>query len=97
MNLSLFVQIFMVVIVIGMVYTLWRTSNSFGGLIGNSLRFIGIGILFFSLEALDRVLGNIGVVSSIAPNNQELVHQGLLLFGLLFSGIGFSKLTKIAK
>ena len=58
---------------------------------------IGIGMLFFSLEALDRVLGNDGFVVNLTRDNSELVHNLILLCGLVSSGIGFSKLTKIAK
>lgn len=101
MNLILPVQIFLAIIVVGVIYNLWRTTKAFGGLIGIGLKWIGLGIVFFSLEALDRVLtlGGLSFVESIGGTelNQELIHHLLLLFGLLFSAIGFSRLTKISK
>ena len=95
---QLLVQIFVVVIVIGIAHSLWRTTKAYGGLIGGALKWIGLGIVFFALEALDRVLGNWSFVSSLFQgNNAELAHNAILLLGLAFSAIGFSRLTKIAK
>lgn len=97
MTLALLVKLFVIVIVIGIVYSLWRTTKSFGGLIGSSLKWIGLGIVFFSLESLDRVLADLSFIDSISPANAELSHNIVLIFGLLFSGIGFSRLIKITK
>ena len=96
----LILQGFMVVIVIGVGYTLWQTTQSYGGLIGSALKWIGLGIVFFTLEAFDRVFGSLGdfsVISSIGFADPMLAHNAVLLLGLIFSGVGFSKLTKIAK
>ncbi len=93
----LVIQIFVFIIIIGVIYSLWRTAKAYGGLVGTGLKWIGLGMIFFSLEALDRVLGNLSFVASLGFANPELVHNFILLFGLLFAGIGFSKLTKIAK
>lgn len=93
----LVIQIFVFIIIIGVIYSLWRTARAYGGLVGTGLKWIGLGMIFFSLEALDRVLGNLSFVASLGFANPELVHNFILLFGLLFAGIGFSKLTKIAK
>lgn len=97
MSLGLLVQLFLIVIIIGIIYNLWRISRSFGGIIGTGLRWIGLGILFFSLEALDRVLGGVGIITANFGENAEYAHNALLVLGLLFSGVGFSKLTKIGK
>lgn len=94
---QLIVQIFVVVIVIGIAHSLWRTTRVYGGLIGGALKWIGLGIVLFALEALDRVLGNLSFVASLAGQNAPLVHDAILLVGLTFSAIGFSRLTKIAK
>ena len=94
---QLFVQIFVVVIVIGIAHSLWRTTRAYGGLIGGALKWIGLGIVLFALEALGRVLGSLSFVTSVAGRSGPLVHDALLLLGLTFSAIGFSKLTKIAK
>lgn len=91
------VQIFFLVIVVGIAQSLWRTTRAYGGLIGAALKWIGLGIVFFSLEALDRVLGSLSFVNSLGPANPEVVHNALLLLGLLFSAIGFRGLTKVAK
>ena len=42
-------------ITVGVLYNLWRTTLTFGGIIGKGLRMIGLGIVFLSVEALDRV------------------------------------------
>lgn len=94
---ELVVQIFVVVIVVGVAYSLWQTTKAYGGLIGGALKWIGLGIVFFSLEALDRVLANLSFVNSLFSKNSETVHNIILLFGLALSAIGFSKLTRIAK
>lgn len=97
MELLPLIQGFVVIIMIGAIYSLWQTSRAYGGLVGKGLRWIGLGICFFSLEALDRVLGHLSFVNAFFGINAEVVHYALLLLGLLFSGIGFSVLTKINK
>ncbi|MDP3741407.1 MAG: hypothetical protein Q8R08_03740 [bacterium] len=93
----LLVRSFVIIIIIGVVYSLWKTTKSYGGLIGSGLKWIGLGIVFFSLESLDRVLGDLSFINPISPANTESVHNIVLVFGLLFSGIGFSRLIKITK
>jgi len=95
-------QALVVVVVIGVVYSLWQTTKAYGGLIGGALKWIGLGIVFFTIEAFDRVfgaLGNFSLVSSINTFDVsgDMIHNSLLLLGLLFCGIGFSRLTRIAK
>lgn len=97
MTLVLVVQVLVVIIVFGIVYSLWQTTKSYGGLIGAALKWIGLGMVFFSLEALDRVLANLSFINSFGFSDPAAVHNIILLLGLLFSGVGFSKLTKIAK
>lgn len=97
MDFAPLIQGLVVVIIIGVIYSLWRTTKTYGGLVGAALKWIGLGMVFFSLEALDRALGNLGFVTLISSNYSDIIHNFLLLFGLLCSGIGFSKLTKIAK
>lgn len=91
------VQIFVVIIVIGIVYSLWKATKTYGGLIGAALKWIGLGMVFFSLEALDRVLANLSFIDSLHFSDPGVIHNLLLLAGLLCAGIGFSKLTRIAK
>lgn len=97
MDLNIFIQGFVVIIIIGVTYNLWQTTKAFGGLVGKGLKWIGFGMVFFALEALDRALGNLSFVSSYAGESAALVHHTLLLFGLLLAGIGFSKLKQVAK
>lgn len=97
MDLTKLIQIFVIVVILGIIYNLWQTTKAYGGLIGGALKWIGLGIIFFSLESLDRVLGGYSFVDTFSRANPILVHNAILLFGLLFSAIGFSKLTKIAK
>ncbi len=96
----LILQGFIAVIIIGVAYSLWQTTKSYGGLIGTALKWIGLGIVFFTIEALDRVFetfAGLSVLNIIGFSNPDMVHNLLLILGLLCSGIGFSKLTRIAK
>ena len=97
MNSALLVRLFVIIIIIGVVYSLWKTTKAYGGVIGSGLKWIGLGIVFFSLESLDRVLWNLSFIDPLSPANAESIHNLVLLFGLLCSGIGFSRLTKITK
>jgi len=91
------VQILFVLILLGGVYNLWRTAKTYGGLIGRGLKWLGLGIIIFSIEALDRVMGEFSFVDSLTFVDPELAHNFLLLLGLLFSAFGFSVLQKIGK
>lgn len=94
------VQIFVIVIIAGTAYSLWRTTRAYGGLIGGALKWIGLGMIMFSLEALDRVLGDLSFVGSLFGGNAEngeIAHNIILLLGLALAAFGFSRLTKIAK
>lgn len=99
MNLVWLIQIFFVIVIVGVVYNLWRTAQAYGGLVGAGLRWIGAGMVFFSLEALDRVLGNLSFVGALAGTGPAapLLQNLFLILGLIFSAVGFSKLTKVAK
>lgn len=88
---QLLVQIFVIVIVIGGIYSLWHTTRAYGGVVGRGLRWIGIGIILFSIEALDRVLGSLSVIKT------ETAHNVVLLLGLLFAAVGFAKLRQVTK
>lgn len=97
MIFPLLVRSFVIVIIIGVVYSLWRTTKAYGGLIGSGLKWIGLGIVLFSLESLDRVLGNLSFIDPLSAQNAESIHNVVLVFGLLFSGIGFSRFIKTTK
>lgn len=98
--MAIILQGFIAVIIIGVVYSLWQTTKSYGGLIGSALKWIGLGIVFFTVESFDRVFatfGNLSILNVLGFADPDLVHNFLLVLGLLFSGVGFSKLTRIAK
>lgn len=94
-------SLLLLVTVIGVVYNLWRTTRAYGGLIGQGLRWLGFGIVFLVVEALDRIAQSFGssdLLSTFIPryylNN---AHDALLLLGLFFLALGFSKLSSAVK
>lgn len=88
-------------VVMGVFYNLWRTTTAFGGIIGQGVRLIGVGIIFLSVEALDRVassFGTGGLFSSWVPIHYNVsVHNLLFVAGLAFVGWGFTKFYAAAK
>lgn len=87
----------LVFIIAGVIYSLWQTTVAYGGLIGTAIKWIGVGMLFFALEAIDRALGDLGFVRLFSDQTSYIVHNIVLLLGLSFAGIGFSKLTRASK
>lgn len=91
----------LLVTVIGVLYSLWKTTQAYGGLIGAGLRRIGFGIVFLSVEALDRVAQSFGtrdLLASLVPAYfLQNLHDALLLLGLFFLMLGFSKLSSAVK
>lgn len=87
----------LIAMVIGTIYNLWKTTRAYGGLIGDGMRRVGVGILFFSVEALDRVslnFGGFGIIDGITPAPYvSIAHDALLLLGLSFVTWGFIKLS----
>jgi hypothetical protein len=90
-----------IAVVIGVVYNLWKTTMAYGGLIGQGIRWVGLGILFFSVISLDRVAQNfsqMGIVGGLVPPQYESVAQdSVLLLGLFFAALGFIKLSSAVK
>ena len=82
-------------IIIGVFYNLWVTTKSYGGLIGRAIRLIGFGMLFFTIGVIERVLINFSIIQT--TTNLALGQDFLNLIGLIFLGIGFSKLASSAK
>lgn len=91
----------LLVAVIGVLYSLWRTTRAYGGIIGQGLRRFGIGIMFLSVEALDRIAQNFAssdlLLSFVPKYYLSNAHDALLLLGLCFLALGFSKLSTAAK
>lgn len=88
-------------VVIGVLYNLWNVTRTFGGIIGQGLRRIGVGIIFLTLESLDRIaerFGGVGIVGAFAPYDfLPIIHDALLLVALFFLALGFAKFSKATK
>ena len=87
--------------VIGVLYNLWKTTKAYGSIIGQGLRRIGMGILFLTVEAMDRMAQNFSgsdLIGGFIPKYYlQTSHDALLLTGLFFLILGFSKLSSAMK
>lgn len=95
---ELLLELLMLVIVGGIVYNLWGTITTFGGKIGEALKLIGLGVLLFSFEAVDKVLEHFEldfVERTLSHTGEEIFHDVLKVTGLFFLAWGLSKLSKI--
>jgi len=89
------IQALILVILIGMMYSLWMTTRAYGGLIGNAIRYIGIGMIMVAVVVLEKMLINFNVVTN-SPNLQ-LAQDLMTLLSLIFLSMGFKRLANIAK
>ncbi len=89
------IQALILVILIGMMYSLWMTTRAYGGLIGNAIRYIGIGMIMVAVVVLVKMLINFNVVTN-SPNLQ-LAQDLMTLLSLIFLSMGFKRLANIAK
>ena len=97
---ELLLELAILLFVGGIIYSLWGSITSFGGLIGNALKIIGVGIFLFSFEAIDKVLEHFQldyIEKILPPGGEEIFHDVLKLAELFFLTWGLMKLTKIAK
>lgn len=89
------IGLLLLAVVIGVVYNLWRTTRVYGGIIGQGLRLVGLGIIFLVVVALDRVVvafTSQGALAALAPPGYEsVVHDLLFVLALLFVTLGFAK------
>jgi hypothetical protein len=92
---NLIIQGCIVAVLIGVFYNLMISTKAYGGIVGKSIRLIGIGILFFSLSAIERALVNFSVIQSTFQSG--IIQDVLSLMGLIFLGLGFSKLASGTK
>lgn len=92
---NLIIQGCIAVVIIGVFYNLMVTTKAYGGIIGKALRFIGIGILFFSLSAIEHALVNFAIIKPAMTF--AIVQDSMTLIGLIFLGFGFSKLASASK
>ena len=93
--IEFFVQGLVIVVVIGGFYSLHASTKSYGGLIGKSIRLLGTGMLFIVIGIIEKFLLNFGILQ--ATTTLSLVQDGLNLLGILFLGLGFSRLADAAK
>jgi len=90
----------MVIVIVGAIYNLWRTTRAYGGIIGNGLRRIGVGSLILVIVALDRLALNfkVGLISGLVLEKyQSIVHDILLIAALFFILVGYNKLLSVTK
>ncbi len=88
-------QALIVVIMIGMLYTVWHTARAYGGLIGKAVHMVGIGITLVSAVVLEKIIVNFGVVENTV--NLVLIQDVLTLASLVFLFIGFRRLAQVGK
>lgn len=94
-ELNNILQALIVVILIGMLYSLWLTTRAYGGIIGHAVRLIGIGITLVSVVVLEKMLLNFNVI--LNSSNLQIAQDVLTLLSLLFLSWGFKKLASVAK
>lgn len=94
-ELNNILQALIIVILIGMLYSLWMTTKAYGGIIGKAVRLIGIGITLISIVVLEKMLVNFSVV--LNTPNLQLAQDILTLLSLLFLSWGFKKLAAVAQ
>ncbi|MBX4187073.1 MAG: hypothetical protein KW802_02320 [Candidatus Doudnabacteria bacterium] len=71
------------------------STKAYGGIVGTAIRLIGIGIVFFAISAIEHALVSFAI---IMPTLQSAMLQDIMsLVGLVFLGLGFSKLASGTK
>ncbi len=89
------VQGLVLVIIVGGFYSLYASTKAYGGIIGKAIRFLGVGMLFIIIAVIEKILFNFSILNSSITFS--LVQDGLNLLGVLFLGLGFSRLAAAAK
>ncbi|HEX5430255.1 MAG TPA: hypothetical protein VFX17_04240 [Patescibacteria group bacterium] len=89
------VQGLVIIIVIGGFYSLHASTKAYGGLIGRAIRLLGAGMLFVVIAVIEKFLINFGLLEP--TTTLSLVQDCLNLLGVLFLGLGFSRLAAAAK
>ena len=93
------VDVLIFALVGGIIYSILRAIQIYGGLIGNSLKILGLGIFFLAVESVNRVLERFGVNylrDTLGPGGEELFFAIFKAAALLILAIGFQKLTTIS-
>jgi hypothetical protein len=92
------VEVLILALVGGIIYSIIRAIQLYGGLIGNSLKILGLGIFFLALESINRVLERFGldyIRDSLGAGGKELLFALLKAAALLILAIGFQSLTTV--
>jgi hypothetical protein len=79
---------FVLIVALGVYYNLWTSTKLYGGLIGKAIRFIGIGMLFFTVAVIERILLNFQIVQDsvqvgMIQDIMNVVGLALLFYGYL--------------
>ncbi|OGE79856.1 MAG: hypothetical protein A2660_02315 [Candidatus Doudnabacteria bacterium RIFCSPHIGHO2_01_FULL_45_18] len=82
-------------IIVGAFYNLWIHTQVYGGVNGLAVRFLGIGMLFVTIAIIERILTGFKIVQ--LTSNLALVQDAFSLIGLIFLGLGFSKIASGTK
>jgi hypothetical protein len=93
--ISFFVQGLVAVIIIGGFYSLYASTKAYGGLIGQAIRFLGVGMMFIVVAVIEKILINFAIID--VTITVSIVQDLFNLLGILFLGIGFSKLASASK
>jgi hypothetical protein len=92
---SLIIQALIGVIIVGVFYNLWVSTRMYGGIIGTAIRLLGVGMLFVTIATFERVLVNFNIIQSSI--NLAIAQDIFNVIGLVFLGLGFSKLASGTK
>jgi hypothetical protein len=93
--IEFFVQGLVLVIIIGGFYSLHATTKAYGGLIGKAIRLLGTGMLFVVISVIEKFLLNFAIFEPTVT--LSLIQDAMNLLGILFLGLGFSRLAAAAK
>lgn len=102
LNITDFISaLLLIIVVVGVLVNLWRTTRKYGGVIGKALRLIGTGIVFLSVEALDRAVQSLagqGIIAGITSEPiTQVTHDLILVLALFFVTLGFTKFYSATK
>ena len=92
---NLIIQGCIAAILLGVLYNLMVSTKAYGGIVGKAIRLIGIGIIFFSLSAIEHALVTFAIIEPTIQSS--ILQDSMSLIGLIFLGLGFSKLASGTK
>lgn len=100
-GINMVMQMLTLLVVGGILYSLWVGMRGFGGIIGSALKRVGIGIFLISLTTVDAV---IETASGFGSENifgdgelHDFVHQLVPLIGFIILAVGLLRITKFVQ